>query len=259
MSRSMTGKYSVAWPYDTEALSSTRQPRVVAVNKLIHQARLAHPGLTKQGHELALPLTGLCQRLRQRRQLLVTSDKARQPARHGDLEAAVHGRGAKQLEDFYGPSQTFHGYRPQSVDPYCTSTSCRVAAASESSSAVPTVPCATPDSWQTHPRVVHVQVVADGPHQHALGVETGSQQHPAPGCGVPPRRNAAARPASPGRRSSGAQGVVLVGNRSAKHGHNAIATSFTVPSKRCTASIIRCRAVSRSVGRLLDQGHGSVR
>jgi hypothetical protein len=72
------------------------------VDTLIHQARLAHSSLAQQCHELALPLCGQCQRLRQRHQLLVAPDKARQPTRHGSLEATTHGRGTEQFEDLHG-------------------------------------------------------------------------------------------------------------------------------------------------------------
>ena len=70
---------------DTPALSG------ITVDTLVHQTRLAHPGLAEQGHELALSLTGLRERLCQRRQFLVTPDKARQPARHGGLQVAMDG------------------------------------------------------------------------------------------------------------------------------------------------------------------------
>jgi hypothetical protein len=88
----------------------------VRVHALVDQARLADPGLAEQGHDLALPLGGLRQCLRQYRQLLIAPDKARQPTRHSGLEAAMDGRGAKQLEDFDGLGQTLDRNRPQGVD-----------------------------------------------------------------------------------------------------------------------------------------------
>jgi hypothetical protein len=84
----------------------------VAVHKLIDQTRLAHPGLTKQRDELALPLTGLCQRLRQHRQLLLAPDKVRQPTRHSGLQAAMDGCGPDQLEDVHGLGETLDRDRP---------------------------------------------------------------------------------------------------------------------------------------------------
>jgi hypothetical protein len=90
----------------------------MTVDKLVHQTRLAQPGLAEQGHELALPLTGLRERLGQRRQFLFTPDKARQPARHSSLEAAMDGYGPDQLEDFHGLGQPLDRDWSQGVDPY---------------------------------------------------------------------------------------------------------------------------------------------
>ena len=59
---------------------------------------------------MALPSLRQC--LRQRRQLLIASDKARQPTRHSGLEAAMDGSGPDQLEDVYRVRQALDRHRP---------------------------------------------------------------------------------------------------------------------------------------------------
>src|SRR4029453_700514 len=90
----------------------------VAVDQLIYHTRLAYPGLTEQGDELALTLGGLRQGLRQRPQLLIAPDKARQPTRHSGVQATMEGGGPDQLEDVHGLGQTLDRDRPQGGNPY---------------------------------------------------------------------------------------------------------------------------------------------
>ena len=53
----------MALPYDTEALSSTRQPHGRgAVDDLVDQAGFADPCFPHQGDDLALPGSGLGER-----------------------------------------------------------------------------------------------------------------------------------------------------------------------------------------------------
>jgi hypothetical protein len=57
----------------------------VRVDHLVHEAGLAHPGLTHGGHHLTVPRSGPFHRLVQGRQLGLPAHKAREPAGHGRL------------------------------------------------------------------------------------------------------------------------------------------------------------------------------
>src|SRR4030095_3814446 len=70
--------------------------RVVRVDELIDQARFAHAGLADHGHHLAMPRTGPLQRLLQRRQLLLPSYEAGEPARRAGLQAPTDRIGPRQ-------------------------------------------------------------------------------------------------------------------------------------------------------------------
>jgi len=171
---------------------------------------------------LALPSLRQC--LRQRRQLLIASDKARQPTRHSGLEAAMDGGGPDQLEDVHGLGQTLDRYRPQGVDPYGTldqpQGSCRQANRPRRCQLLHTM---RQIRGQAHSRVVHVEVVADGVHQHAPGVEPDTQQHLQPMGAADFLSVAPQRALHRQGGIAGTQGVVLVGNGRTKHGHEAIA------------------------------------
>ena len=58
-------------------------------------------------------------------------------------------------------------------------------------------------------------------------------------------------------RIAGPHGVVFMRNGGTKQRHNAIASTWlTVPSKRCTASIMRWRPDRGAAGRLRGRGRG---
>ena len=221
----MTGKYGVALAVGHRgAFQHAPALGGVAVDKLVHQTRLAHPGLAEQGHELALPLPGLRQGLRQRRQLLIAPDKARQPTRHGSLEATTHGCGPDQFEDLHGLRQTLDRHRPQGGDPHRPLDQPQGGCGQANRPRRRQLLHARRQiRGQAHPRVVHVQVVADGAHQHVPGVETDTQQHLQPLGAAHLLSVAPQRGLHRQGGIAGAQGVVLVGNGRAEHGHDAIA------------------------------------
>ena len=74
-----------------------------------------------------------------------------------------------------------------------------------------------------HSRVVHVQVITDGPHHHLAGVQADAHVHlqavrAADLFAVAPQRGLHGQ-----GRVAGPQGVILMRQRGAKEGHNAIA------------------------------------
>ena len=111
----MTGKYGVALPYDTEALSSTPAPHAVRVDHLIHQSRLADARLPHQGDHLALPGLRLGQGLVQRRQLVLPPHKGGESSRRSGLQAPAQMTGAHQLKHSTGSSRPFTGTGPSAV------------------------------------------------------------------------------------------------------------------------------------------------
>ena len=149
------------------------------MNKLVHQTRLAHPGLAEQGHELAVSLTGLRQRLRQRRQLLAP---ARQSASVPRATAACNRPTERtrpdQLEDLDGLQQPLHREAAQGRDLH-------------QALHQPQGRCRQPDaSWRgelfhacrqvrglADGRVVHMQVVANGAHHHLARVQPHADPH----------------------------------------------------------------------------------
>ena len=73
---------------------------MMRVSELIHQTRLAHPGLPYQGCHLAVSRRRLCQRLLQRRQLGLPPHEGGEATRHCRLQAPPHSTGPDQLKDF---------------------------------------------------------------------------------------------------------------------------------------------------------------
>ena len=81
----------MALPYDTEAALQDRQSWVRwEWTKSYTQAGLPHSGLPHHGDHLAVPAPGPRQRLRQRRDLGLPSDKAGQASSHPGLQAPPH-------------------------------------------------------------------------------------------------------------------------------------------------------------------------
>ena len=193
------------------------------MDKLIGQARLAHAGLAHQRHYLAVPACRLRQRPMQSLELGLPSHKARQPPCRGGLEAPPQCTGPHQLKDIHRVWQALHRHGPQGVHPH------QPFHQSEGAGGQPDAPrCGhlfhtrRQDRGLPHRRVVHMQVITDCPHHHFARVETHPHaQLQAPraahllGGGLHGRLHGQGRVA-------GAQGMIFVGNRGAKQGHNAI-------------------------------------
>src|SRR5437879_2073710 len=94
----------------------------VGLGKLVDQARLAHAGLAHNGHDLAMPSSGLLQGLPERFKLVLPTHKARQTTRGHSLEAAMDRTGPDELEHLHWLRQALHrelAQRPhldQSID-----------------------------------------------------------------------------------------------------------------------------------------------
>src|SRR5881296_3156881 len=107
---SRTGKYGVALPYDTEALSSTSQPCVRWECTHSYTRRdLPTPGLAHECDHLAMPGAGLFQGLLHDHQFLIPPDKARQAPRCSSLQAPPDSTGTDQLEHLHRLHEPFDG------------------------------------------------------------------------------------------------------------------------------------------------------
>src|SRR5262245_4984097 len=86
------------------------------MDELIDQARLSYTRLSDDGHHLAMPRPGPLECLLQRRQLLLPSHEAREPARRAGLQASAHGTSPHELKDLHGLWQAFDRKSSQRVD-----------------------------------------------------------------------------------------------------------------------------------------------
>ena len=185
---------------------------------------LPDPGLPDDRHHLAVPGPGLLQGLVQGREFRLPPHKGGQPPRRKRLQARAGRASAHQLAHLHGRGQPLDGHRAQGGDLH--------------------PPLRQPQGVGRQPNapggrqlfhagrqvrgladggVVHVQVVANGPHHDLPGVEADADLH------LDPMRAAhlfavAADGLLHGQcRIAGPHGMVFMRNRRPKQGHNAIA------------------------------------
>ena len=169
------------------------------------------------------PVPARAQRLYQRRDLGLPPDKARQATRYRRLQAPTDGTGADQLEYLHWLRQSFHRDRSQGVDLYQTLDQ-------------PQGRRCLPDTARrgqlfhagrqmrglADSRVIHVQVVADGPHHHLPRVEA----HPDAQLEAVGAAHLVGIFAHGGLHGQGGiagpQGVIFMGNRRPEERHDAI-------------------------------------
>jgi hypothetical protein len=150
----------------------------VRVEELVHQARLAHPRFPHDCDKLALPTACAFQRLTKGFQLHLPSDEAGEAARDGRLQSAPNGCRADQLKDFDQLRQPLHRHWSQRLD------------LNESLRELQRLAGQQDAPWRREllhgggqvrrladGGVVHVQVVADGPHHHLPAVEAHAHLH----------------------------------------------------------------------------------
>ena len=198
--------------------------RAVGGDELVQQAGLAHPGLSHRSHDLTVPRTGRCQRLRQRRDLGLPADKAGEAARHCRLQGAAQRTGADQFKHLHGLRDALDRDRTQGSDPHQALDQPQDAGGqSDTARAGQLLHARRQMRRLPHGGVVHVQVVADRPHHHFSRVEA----HPdaqLQAVGAAHLLGIRAHRGLHGQGGvTGAQGVVLMGDGGAKQGHDAIA------------------------------------
>ena len=144
----------------------------MGMDELVDQARLPHTRLTNDGHRLAMARPSLRERLLQGRQLLLASHEARQPARRTGLQAPADRTDPDQLKDLHRVRQPLDWKPPQGVDLDQT------LGQSEGRRRQPDTAWGG-ELFHTrrqvgglpHGRIVHVQVVANRPHDDFPRIE----------------------------------------------------------------------------------------
>ena len=194
------------------------------MGELVEEAGLAHPGFPDDCHHLAMPGPGLLQGLVQGCEFRLPPHKGRQPPRRKRLQARAGRAGTHQLAHLHGRGQPLDGHRAQGsdLDP----------------------PLRQPQGLGRQPnapgrrklfhagrqvrgladgRVVHVEIVANGPHHHLPGVESDPDLHLDTMHAAHLVAVAVDGLLHGQRRIAGPHGVVFMRNRRPKQGHNAIA------------------------------------
>ena len=171
-------------------------------------------------------MTGL--RLRHRLvygvKLLLPPHEGRESPGGRRLQAPAEVTGAHQVKDLDGLDQPLHRHRPQGGDLHQAlhQTEGR-RRQPDAAGGGQLLHARSQVGGLPHGRVIHVQVVANGPHHHFPRIEAHAHaQLQAPGAAHLFGGGLHGGLHGQGR-IAGAQGVIFVGNRGAKEGHNAVA------------------------------------
>ena len=152
--------------------------RLVGMDDLIDQARLAHARFPDQRHHLAMAGASLGEGVLYGRQLLVPADKPRQAPHHPRLKAAAQGARPDQFIDLHRLRQSLDRDGPQRGDAHQALDQPQRVGGDER--------CAWPRQLfhtcrqmgrLAHRGVIHMQIIADRPHYHLAGVQADAHQH----------------------------------------------------------------------------------
>ena len=209
---------------DRGTLQDPPSLRLVGMDDLIDQARLAHAGFTHQRDHLAMPGLRLGQSLLHDHQLLVPPDKARQAPYHPRLEAAAQGACPDQFIDLHRRRQALDRHGAQGGDPHQPLRQPQRLGGQTNA----------PGRGQLlHPgrqvrglaqgRVVHVQVVANGADHHFARVEAHADLHLHAVCPAHLGAIVADGLLHSQGGVTGPDGVIFMGDRRPEERHNAIA------------------------------------
>ena len=196
----------------------------VGVGELVEQARLAHPGLADGRHELTVPGASLLEALAELLDLGVPADEAGEPAGRRGLQARSQRADPGELVDLDRGGQALHGHGAQWGHLHEAFGEREGVGRQEDRARIGEL---------LHPRrevggladgrVVHAEVGPDRPNDHLAGIQAHAYADrdavlSPDALGVPLHRLLHAE-----RGVAGADGVVLVRQRRAEEGHDAIA------------------------------------
>jgi hypothetical protein len=197
------------------------------MDEFVDQARLPHTRLPDYGHNLTMTSPGLLQRLLQSSELLLPSYEAGEPARRAGLQAPADRTGPHQFKDLHGFCQPLDRKPPQGGDvdeSLGQSEGGRGQAATARGGEV--LHARRQVGGLPNGRVVHVQIIADGPDHDFSRIEPDPHQHLHP-VGVADPLGIAAHGGLHGQGGvAGAHRVILVGDRRPEKRHDAVPHSL---------------------------------
>ena len=196
----------------------------VRVGDLPDQARLAHAGFPHHRHHLPMAAAGAAQRLAELVQLALAPHEAGQPARRRRVEPRAPGSGPPQLVDLDRLLQPLHRHRPQGVDLDVALHQPQGVAGQQGGPGSGELFHARGQMRRLpHRRVVHVQIAADDAHDHLAGVQPDPDLHIEPLSLAQLLGIAADGVLHAQRGIAGAHGMIFMGERRPKQGHDAVA------------------------------------
>jgi hypothetical protein len=194
------------------------------MRELVEEAGFSDARLPDDRHHLAVPGPGLLQGFVQSPQFRLPPHEGSQPTCRKRLQARADRASAHQLAHLYGRGQPLDGHRAQGGDldpalrqPQSVGRQANAPGRRELFHAGCQV------RGLADGRVVHVQVVANGPHHHLPRVEADADLHLDAVYAAYFVAVAADRFLHSQRRITGPYSVILMRNRRSKQGHNAIA------------------------------------
>ena len=188
------------------------------------QARLAHAGFPDHRHHLPMAAAGAAQRLAELVQLARAPHEAGQAARRRRVQPRAQGPGPPQLVDRDRLLQPLHRHRPQGVDLDVALHQPQGLAGQQGGPWSGELFHARRQMRRLpHRRVVHVQIIADRPHDHLTGVQPDPDLHIEPLALAQLLGIAADGVLHAQGGIAGAHGMIFMGQRRPKQGHDAVA------------------------------------
>ena len=142
------------------------------MGEFVDEARLAHPGLGNERHDLTVTVTGELLRPAKLLELGVAADEARQPATGDGLEPGPRRANARQLVDFQRVGEPLDRHRAERL--HRDEAFCELKRRWRQQDAARARELLHARGQMRRPadgRVVHVQITADGAHHDLAGVQ----------------------------------------------------------------------------------------
>ena len=205
------------------ALEHAPAARALRAAELVHEPALADPGLADHGHDLAAPGPGLFEGGAEPVHLRLAPHEPREAAGRRSLEPRARPTGSHQLVDIHGRREAAHAHGAEGPRLHVALGEGQGVGGDEDRAGDRHLLHAPGEvGGLSHRRVVHMQVAADRAHDDLAGVDAhphldGHALSTPHLVGVAPHGFLQAQ-----RRVARAHRVVLVGERGAEEGHDAI-------------------------------------
>jgi hypothetical protein len=209
---------------DRTALERAMPPGTARLEKFERQPALADPGFSDNTNDLAITRVSLRERSFERTKIVVSPDEAREPSRLRDVEPRAHCANSLQLEDGHGLTDTldveFAKVAQLKIALHQIRDVRRQIAGIGRGQALH--PSSQPHRVALR-GVIHAQVVADLAHDDLTRVESNPNGEADSLLALELARVGAKLLTEPERRVARPLRVILVRNRRAKEGHDAVA------------------------------------